>query len=69
MEWNDSLRTKLPNQDKIRMPREKETYKYLEILEVDTIKQMEMKEIIRNIISGEPESYSRQNYEAETLSR
>ena len=30
---------KLPNQEKIRMLGEKETYKYLEILEVDTIKQ------------------------------
>ena len=34
----------LPNQDKIRMLREKETYKYLGILEADTIKQVEMKE-------------------------
>ena len=33
----------LPNQDKIRMPREKETYKYLGILEANTIKQVEMK--------------------------
>ena len=34
---------KLPNQV-IRMLREKETYKYLGILESDTIKQQEMKE-------------------------
>ena len=33
----------LPNQDKIRMLAENETYKYLGILEVDTIKQEEMK--------------------------
>ena len=33
----------LLNQDKIRMRGEKETYKYLEILEADTIKQVEMK--------------------------
>ena len=33
----------LPNQEKIRMQVEKETYKYLEILEVDTIKQVELK--------------------------
>ena len=32
-----------PNQEKIRIPREKETYKYLGILEADTIKQVEMK--------------------------
>ena len=30
----------LPNQDKIRTPREKETYKYLGILETETIKQV-----------------------------
>ena len=35
---------KLPNQETIRMHGEKETYKYLEILETDTIKQGEMKE-------------------------
>ena len=36
----------LPNQDKIRILGEKETYKYLGILEADTIKQVEMKEKI-----------------------
>ena len=34
----------LPNQVKIRTFREKETHKYLEILEADTIKHEEMKE-------------------------
>ena len=34
----------LTNQDKIRTLGEKETYKYLGIMEVDTIKQVEMKE-------------------------
>ena len=34
----------LPNQDNIRMLGEKETYKYMGILEADTIKQVEMKE-------------------------
>ena len=34
----------LSNQDKTRTLREKETYKYLRILEADTIKQEEMKE-------------------------
>ena len=33
---------------KIRMLGEKETFKYLGILEVDTIKQIEMKEKIKN---------------------
>ena len=37
---------KLPNQGKIRTHREKETYKYLGILEAETIKQEEMKEKI-----------------------
>ena len=37
----------LPNQDKIRTFGEKETYKYLGILEADTIKQMEMKDKIQ----------------------
>ena len=34
----------LPNQDKIRTLWEKETFKYLGILKVDTIKQVEIKE-------------------------
>ena len=34
----------LPDQDKIRTIGEKEMYKYLGILEADTIKQVEMKE-------------------------
>ena len=34
----------LPNQEKNRLLKEKETYKYLGILEVDNAKQMEMKE-------------------------
>ena len=37
----------LPNQDKIRTLVENETYKYLEILEADTIKQVEMKNKIQ----------------------
>ena len=45
-------RTELPNQDKIRN-RRKETYKYLGILEADTIKQMEIKEKIDKSPSGE----------------
>ena len=36
-----------PNHDKIKTLGEKETYKYLGILEADTIKQMEMKDKIR----------------------
>ena len=37
----------LPNHDKIRMLEENETYKYLRILEADTIKQVQMKDTIR----------------------
>ena len=37
----------LPNQDKIRTLRESETNKYLDILEADTIKQVQMKDKIR----------------------
>ena len=40
--WNG-----MTNQEKIRMLGEKETYKYLGILEADTIKQVEMKENIK----------------------
>ena len=37
-------RIELPNQDKDKALKEKETYKYMGISEVDTIKQAEMKE-------------------------
>ena len=37
----------LPNQEKIRTPGEKETYKYFRILEADTIKGVETKEKIK----------------------
>ena len=37
----------LPSQDKIRTPGDKETYKYLAILESDPKKQVEMKDKIK----------------------
>ena len=37
----------LPNQDKIKTLAENETYKYLDILEADTITQVEMKDKIK----------------------
>ena len=40
-------RIEQPNQESIRMLEEKENYKYLEILEVNIIKQTKMKEKIR----------------------
>ena len=42
----------LPKQDKIRTLGEKETCKYLDILEADTTKQEEMKEKFKKNISG-----------------
>ena len=42
-----------PNQDKIRTLAENETYKYLGILEADTIKQVQMKEKKSKTISRE----------------
>ena len=60
-------RNGIPNQDKIRKLGEKETYKYLGILEADIIKLVEMSEKIRKNISGELEIYLRQNYLAKNL--
>ena len=57
----------LPNQDKIGMLTENETYKYLGILETDTFKQVEMKNKIQKEYLRELENYSRQNCQAETL--
>ena len=57
------------NQVVTRKLREKEACKYLGILKVDTIKQMEMKEKLKRSISEEPENYSRQNSLAGTLSK
>ena len=65
--WHLTDGMELPNQDKIRTLGEKETYKYLGILEADTIKQVEMKEKFLKNISEELECYSRQNYISETL--
>ena len=44
----------LPNQDNIRTPVENETYKYLGILEADTIKQVEMKDKIHSLHIPDP---------------
>ena len=48
---------KLPNQV-IRTLREKETYKYLGIMDADVIKQVEMK-VRKKFISEEPENNTR----------
>ena len=52
-------RIELRNQDKIRALAEKETYKYLGILEADTVKYTEMKEKIKKNTSGERKYYSK----------
>ena len=44
--WSMMEGMELPKRKKIRTLEKKETYKYWEILEVDTIKQLEMKEKI-----------------------
>ena len=44
--WHMVEGIELSNQEKIRMLGEKETYKYLGILELDIVKQVEMKEKI-----------------------
>ena len=41
----------------------------MKMLEAGTIKQVQMKEKIKKNILRQPESYSRQNYQAETLSK
>ena len=56
----------LPNQEKIRTLEEKKTYKYFGVL-FDTSGDERKK--LRESISGEPETYLRQNYIAETLSK
>ena len=45
--WHMTDGMELPNQDKIRTLGENETYKYLGILEADSIKQVEMKDKIK----------------------
>ena len=62
-------RMELPNQDMIRTLGEKETYKYLDILEADTIKPVEMKDKIQKEYLRGIGNFSGQNYKAETLSK
>ena len=48
--WHRTDRMELPNQEQIRTLERKETYNYLGILEADTIKQVAMKEKLRENI-------------------
>ena len=59
----------LSNQEKIKILGRKETYKYLGILEADTIKEVEMKEEnLKKTISGELGNYWKPNYRAQISS-
>ena len=51
-EWHLTDGIELPNQDKIRTLAENESYKYLGILEADTIKKVEMKNKIQKEYLG-----------------
>ena len=51
----------LPNQEKVRTLAENETYKYLDIIEADNIKEGEMKDKIFKNISQENEKTTRDN--------
>ena len=60
----------LPNHDKIRTLEENETYKYLGIMEADTIKQVQMKNTIRKeYLRRTRKQNSRQNSPAKTSSK
>ena len=56
----------LPNQEKIRTLAENETYKYLGILEADTIKQVEMKNKIQKEYLRRTRKLQKQSSPAET---
>ena len=54
--WHMTDGMELPNHDYIRTLGENETYKYLGILEANTIKQVEMKDKIQKEYPGELEN-------------
>ena len=62
-------RVELPNKVVIRTLGEKETQKYLKILEADTMKQAEMREKNFKMVSQDPENFSKQNSVAGILSK
>ena len=57
------------NQERIKKLGVKECYKYLVILEADTIKQVKMKEKTKKNISGERENFSKLSSVAEISSK
>ena len=58
----------LTNQENIITLKENENYKYLGMLEADTIKQTKMKEKLSKYISGQRKNYLKPNYITETSS-
>ena len=67
--WQMTKGIELPNQEKIWTPRVKEIYKYLGVLAVDSIKQVEMREKLKKNISEDRKSYSKPNYIVEISSK
>ena len=67
--WHTTEGVGLPNQEKIRTLGEKKTYKYLGLLEAETIKQVEMKEKIQERVSQKNQKTTRANSIAGTLSK
>ena len=59
----------LPNHDKIRTLEENETYKYLGILEADTIKQVQMRDTIRKEYLRRTRKLLEKNFPALTSSK
>ena len=60
----------LPNQQKNRTLGEKETYKYLGILEVDTIKHVEMREnFFKRVYQKKGKNYTKPSYITENSSK
>ena len=62
-------RMELLNQEKIQHSEKMETCKHLEILKADPIKQEKTKEKMKKVSSAKTESYLRQYYIVETLSK
>ena len=55
--WQMSEGMEIRNQEKVRTLGENETFMYLGILKAGTIKQAEMKDKIKNNISGDRENF------------
>ena len=67
--WQITEGIELLNQERNKPLGEKETYKYLEIFEVGTIKQVQMKDKTKKCTSDERASFSKSNSAAGILSK